>query len=179
MAGPFYGEIRMFAFSRAPVGWLLCDGTTHNIADHDTLYMLIGNSYGGDGVQTFAVPDMRGRVPVGQGQGPNLSERLLGKAAGDEQVTLQVQHLPAHSHSLQVASEVADLALPKGAMLAAPSNSETMYISANKVSTLTPKITSAAGSTVFGDTKGHDNLMPTLTISYCICAHGLFPPRSN
>ena len=97
---PFLGEIRWVGFNFAPVGWALCDGQLMSIAQNTALFSLLGTTYGGDGKSTFALPDMRGRVPLHPGQGPGLSQRLLGEAGGQETVTLTTAQMPSHSHAL-------------------------------------------------------------------------------
>src|SRR3954463_10153969 len=97
---PYVGEIRMFGGNFDPVGWEFCDGRLLAIATYDTLFNLIGTTYGGDGQSTFAVPDLRGRAPIHQGQGPGLGNHIIGEMAGTEMETLTVQQIPAHSHAL-------------------------------------------------------------------------------
>ena len=101
MSQPYVGEIRMFAGNFAPLGWALCDGSVLSISENETLFMLIGTTYGGDGASTFALPDLRGRSPLHQGQGGGLSNRVLGEMMGQEQVALQASQMPQHSHTLQ------------------------------------------------------------------------------
>src|SRR5688572_23216314 len=101
MGEPFVGEIRMFAGNFAPAGWAFCNGATLPIAENDTLFTLIGTTYGGDGQETFNLPDLQGRVPVHQGQGPGISQNYtIGEKAGVESVTLTVQQIPIHSHAM-------------------------------------------------------------------------------
>src|ERR1700735_274106 len=98
MANPFVGEIRIFPFNFAPVGWALCQGQLLSISQNTALFSLLGTFYGGDGRTSFALPDLRGRVPVGQGQGPGLSSYDIGEMAGGEAVTLLATQIPPHSH---------------------------------------------------------------------------------
>lgn len=114
MSEPFIGEIRMFGFGRTPIGWQACDGSLLKISDYETLYVLVGTTYGGDGQTTFGVPDLRGRVPVHQGQGPNLTNRPLGQGGGTETVTLTEAQLPSHSHGLLATTAAATSNVPTG-----------------------------------------------------------------
>src|SRR5258705_3958583 len=99
MSNPFVGEIRMFGGNFAPAGWAFCDGSLIPISENDTLFNLIGTTYGGDGENTFALPDLRGRIPIHQGQGPGISNYLIGERAGVEDVTLTTQQIPLRHHS--------------------------------------------------------------------------------
>src|ERR1700754_4966181 len=100
MSDPFVGEIRMFGFSRTPIGWFACDGSLRSIAQYEVLYTLLGTTYGGDGVNTFALPNLSGRAPVHQGTGPNLTTRIMGQIGGSETVSLTLNQLPAHTHGV-------------------------------------------------------------------------------
>src|SRR3954468_9069383 len=114
MSEPFVGEIRMFGGNFAPVGWAFCDGQLLPISENETLFNLIGTTYGGDGQSTFALPNLQSRVPIHQGQGTGLSNRQLSEAGGTEEVTLTVQQIPAHSHALLGSSANASDANPAG-----------------------------------------------------------------
>src|SRR5881394_307932 len=99
MSNPYIGEIRMFGGNFAPNGWAFCDGSLIAISENDALFNLIGTTYGGDGQNTFALPDLRGRIPVHQGQGPGISQNYtIGEVAGVENVTLTTQQIPSHNH---------------------------------------------------------------------------------
>ena len=100
MAQPYIGEIRMFAGNFAPAGWMFCDGQTLPISENDALFTLIGTTYGGDGQETFALPNLQSRVPIHMGTGPGGMTYQIGEMAGTEQVTLTVQQIPTHTHSL-------------------------------------------------------------------------------
>src|SRR3979490_2969928 len=118
MAQPYVGEIRMFAGNFAPAGWMVCEGQLLPISENETLFTLIGTTYGGDGQSTFALPDLRGRVPVHQGQGPGLGNFIIGKTDGVEQVTLTAQQVPAHTHAFAASSAPGDSSTPQGTVLA-------------------------------------------------------------
>jgi len=181
MPSPMIGEVRMFAFGRAPVDWLLCDGSTKRISDYDFLFAAIGTTYGGDGAETFCLPDLRGRVPVHQGQGAGasgaLSNRNIGSQGGSEKVTLQVAHIPAHTHAFEVSGDQANNLKPDGALLA-KAVGDNIYVKPENIKTATPISTSDATTSVTGESRPHENTMPTLTLSYCICAKGFFPSRA-
>src|SRR5690349_5788055 len=113
MGQPFVGEIRMFAGNFAPAGWMFCEGQLLPIAENETLFVLIGTTYGGDGESTFALPDLRGRVPIHQGNG-----RILAETGGQEEVTLSVAQIPAHTHTIVAEGQPATLRSPVGALLA-------------------------------------------------------------
>src|SRR5579862_2201919 len=101
MAQPYVGEIRMFAGNFAPAGWMFCSGQLLPISENDVLFNLIGTTYGGDGQQTFALPDLRSRIPMHFGQGAGLTSRILAEQGGEEDVTLTVNQIPAHTHPAQ------------------------------------------------------------------------------
>lgn len=183
MYTPMIGQIRMFAFSRVPHGWLACDGSLHQIEHYPELFMLLGTAYGGDGGATFGVPDLRGRLPIHQNTQPasGASRRAVAQAGGSEQVALEVRHLPPHSHPYLVSTALATSDDPAGRLLAAPSGNDGMYLAPDAVnlnarSTLSTASIAALSTHNIGAL--HDNLMPTLTASYCIAARGDVPPRA-
>lgn len=167
MSQPYVGEIRMFAGNFAPVGWALCQGQLLPISENETLFNLIGTTYGGDGQNTFALPDLQSRVPVHVGPG-----FALGQAAGAESVTLTTSQIPAHSHVPLCNSAAGGQEGPGGAFWAAPS-SGTLY------DTTAPSVAFAAeavGST--GGSQPHDNMIPFLVINFIISMFGVFPSQS-
>jgi microcystin-dependent protein len=169
MSQPYVGEIRLFAGNFAPNGWALCQGQLVDIADNDTLYNLIGTTYGGDGQTTFALPDLRGRVPVHQGQGPGLSSRTLSQTGGTENVTLQTGQTPSHRHAVHASTAAATVATPSDAALAV-----TTAASYGPSPAATTMAASAIGS-VWGSSQPHENMAPTLTVNYIISLYGIFP----
>jgi microcystin-dependent protein len=170
---PYVGEIRMFAGNFAPVGWALCHGQPMQIAENDTLFTLIGTTYGGDGQETFNLPDLRGRAPVHRGQGPGITQNyLLGEHFGVEEVTLTVQQIPAHRHALQARAAGGSSNTPAGNVLASPSSGE-MYVRATPGTALDPAIVGGTGGS-----QAHDNRMPYLTINFIISLFGEFPHQS-
>lgn len=164
MSQPYVGEIRMFAGTYAPYGWLLCDGSLLPISEYDMLFALIGTTYGGDGQDTFALPDLRGRAPLHQGSG-----YVIGQAAGEERVTLRPEHLPAHTHRLQASRQPASVTQPPAdAMLGA--STSTIY------GTATPTVAMAAQMLgPAGKSGSHQNMPPYLTLNFIISIFGIFP----
>lgn len=176
MSTPYVGEIRLFGFGRVPNGWFSCDGSVKSIAEYEVLFVLLGTTYGGDGVQTFAVPDMRGQVPIHQGRGPGLSTYVLGQASGSESVTLTQQQMPAHGHTLLATTALATATqIGVGVELGAL-NGDAMYVTDASGSTAIPM--NPASLTASGGNQAHDNLMPTLTVQFCIAWAGVFPSQS-
>lgn len=176
MSDPFLGEIRMFGFGRTPVGWQACDGTLLSIAQNDALFNLLGTIYGGDGVNTFAVPDLRGRLPIHQGQGQGLSTYVIGQIAGTENVTLTSGQIPAHSHTLQVTTAAATATTPGPALLPGTVSGDTFY-----VNTIVGNTAAAMESNMLansGNSLPHENCMPTLTVQYCIATSGIYPSQN-
>lgn len=172
----FLGEIRIVGFNFAPVDWALCDGSTIPIAQNQTLYSLLGTTFGGDGITTFKLPDFRGRIPVHSGTGPGLTPHLIGAAFGTEQVTLTPAQMPSHSHALQGNTAAPTAASPAGGVPAArPGAGLAMYTA----DTATPSAQMAAGAiTPAGSGQPHDNAMPTLGLTYIISvANAVYPTR--
>jgi microcystin-dependent protein len=175
MSTPFLGEIRLFPYTFAPLNWQLCDGSLLSIATYDTLYALIGTTFGGDGVNTFAVPDLRGRVPVHQGTGNGLTPRVMGQLNGTESVTIINAQMPAHSHPFIAATNLASLNAPANTAEFGGLGTDTMYSATGSTNTVSP-----ASGTIqqVGGNSPHDNTMPTLTASFCIALFGIFPSQS-
>lgn len=171
MAQPYVGEVRMFAGSFAPVGWEFCNGQLMAISENETLFQLIGTTYGGDGETTFALPDLQSRVPMHQGAGPGGSV-LLAETGGVETVTLTVNQIPAHNHAFLAAKVDGNAINPVGNT---PANSfaVTPYISETPT---TPFNAQAVAAT--GGSQPHDNLQPYLCISFIISLFGIFPSQT-
>jgi microcystin-dependent protein len=174
MADPFIGEIRLFGFPRVPDGWLACSGQSLPISQYDTLYAIIGTTYGGDGAQTFNLPDLRGRVPIGQGAGPGLPTYTIGQMAGEEEHTLVEAEMPVHSHSLLSSTTTADTATPGSTVHLATSSSGNLYA---PIMNAAPYVTMAACVTPAGNSVAHSNMMPSVVANYCICIAGIFPSQ--
>ena len=175
MSQPYIGEIRMFGFGRTPTGWQACDGSLLPISEYDALFALIGTTYGGDGQVTFAVPDLRGRLPIHQGQGPGLSNYVIGQRAGTETVTLIQTQMPTHTHTLVAATGLSTSLTPGNTLLPASLDSESFYMSDITGGTAVPM--SAQSTTLAGGNQPHENCMPTLTVQYCIATFGIFPSQ--
>lgn len=177
MSTPYVGEIRLFAFPRIPTGWFACDGSLQSIAEYEVLYTLLGTTYGGDGVQTFGLPDMRGQVPVHQGTGQGLSPRVLGQQGGSESVTLLQASMPAHNHPYAVVTDAATVTAPGvGVQLGTAASGDKMYTSS--LTGLTPTVMAPGSTAMTGGNLPHDNIMPTLAVSFCIAWAGIFPSQS-
>lgn len=178
MAQPYLGEIRVFAGNFAPRSYAFCAGQLLSIAQNDALYALLGTTYGGDGVTTFGLPDLRGRTPLGQGQGPGLTNRVLGEKAGTETVTLSTAQMPAHQHSVIAANTTATTSLPAGAFLGVAGNEGLMYIDTTAAPAEVNATLPADTLTNSGGSQPHDNLMPFLTLNYIIALAGIFPSQN-
>lgn len=176
MTTPFIGEIRMFGFPRTPTGWEPCDGRLLAISEYDVLFTLLGTTYGGDGISSFGVPDLSGRLPVHQGQGPGLSNYIIGDRAGVATVDLTSNQLPGHSHqaSATTASAVNGVASPS--LVPGTVSGDTMYV--NDIAGLSPITTAAATVSGAVADSGHDNSMPTLVVQFCIATQGLYPSQN-
>lgn len=178
MSTPFIGEIRMFSFGTrgAPNGWQACDGSLLPISQFDALFALIGTTYGGDGQTTFAVPDLRGRVPVHQGTGPGLSNYVIGQRAGTETVTVLPTQMPAHTHTFVATTSAASTGTPGTGVQPGAVSGQTMY--ATTTTGATPFNASAQTLTTAGGSQPHQNCMPTLTVQFCIATQGIFPSQA-
>ena len=179
MSEPFLGEIKMVGFNFAPRNFIDCDGSLLPISNNAALYSLLGTTYGGDGRTTFAVPDLRGRVPIHTGTGPGLSNRSLGERAGSETAMLNHEHLPAHDHPLTggfvpTTNEVGNQTIPDGHRPARANDGESNY------SDVEPDggIPLEGHTEPVGGSQPHDNMPPFLTIRFVIATAGVFPPRN-
>jgi microcystin-dependent protein len=172
MSQPFVGEIRMFAGTFAPVGWEFCNGQMLPISENEVLFQLIGTTYGGDGESTFALPNLQSRLPMHQGQGGGLTNRIIGETGGVESVTLTTQQIPIHNHAAVGAAVTGDQTSANGAV---PANSVTVTPYLN-----TPP-DAAFDAQAIGPTGGsqpHDNLQPYLCINFIISLFGVFPSQT-
>ena len=164
MAQPYLGEIRMFGGNFAPAGWAFCDGTELLTTEYMALAQLIGTTYGGDGQNTFALPDLRGRIPVHQGPGFQI-----GAPGGVEEVTLNVNQMPAHSHAFETAGVVGNQISPAG-NLPAESFNVVPYIN-----DATTGIFDPASISYTGGSQPHSNFQPYLCVNYIIALNGIYP----
>lgn len=172
MSDPYVGEIRMFGGNFAPLGWAFCNGQILSISEYEALYSLIGTTYGGDGVQTFALPDLRGRIPIDQGQSIG-STYALGQAAGTETVTLTLQQIPAHTHLVMGSGAETETAVPSNAVFAtsADTNFYGPTISGKGAAFNAQTVGSSGGS------QPHDNMMPFQCVTFIIALEGIYPSQ--
>lgn len=177
MSNPYVGEIRLLPFTFAPVGWQDCNGALLPIAEYDVLFNLIGTTYGGDGNNTFAVPDLRGRLPIHQGAMPGGgTPRVLGALAGSETVTLQLTQLPAHGHTMVATDAAASAQAPSTSTVLGAVSGDTMYTS--DISGVANRALATTMLSPSGGSQPHNNLMPTLALRYCISLFGIYPSQS-
>jgi microcystin-dependent protein len=172
MSDPYVGEIRMFAGNFAPLGWAFCDGSLLPIAENDVLFTLIGTTYGGDGQQTFGLPDLRGRIPIHMGQG-TVSSFVIGQNGGSESVTLTTNSLPVHPHSFNGTTSTASATSPANAVVASPTTID-LYRPATAPNTNL----NASALSQTGGSQPHDNTQPFLCVSFIISLFGIFPSQS-
>lgn len=176
---PYLGEVRMFAGRYAPQYWHLCDGTLLSVNEYQALFSLLGTTWGGDGVTNFALPDLRGRLPVGQGQGTNLTNRVMAQKGGASQVTLAEANLPAHTHTFSVSNQPATTpTVGTGVGLAQPVGSVVRYAPPSQSPTPVAMDPDSV-TTADGGNQVHQNVMPFLAINYMMCVQGLYPERPN
>ncbi|TJY42786.1 phage tail protein [Cohnella pontilimi] len=167
----YVGEIRMFGGNFAPDGWLFCNGQQLNISQYEVLFTVIGTTYGGDGVNTFALPDLRGRIPMNRGTGSSGTPYSLGQMGGTENVTLTPNQIAQHTHAVMVS--------PGNGEAASPANAVWAGSTVNQYSTGTPNANMAGQTVSFTGGNGpHDNMMPYLAVSFIIATNGLFPTQS-
>lgn len=164
MAQPYVGEIRMFAGNFAPAGWMFCEGQLLPISENETLFQLLGTTYGGDGESTFVLPDLRGRIPIHQGNG-----FILAETGGAESITLTAPQLPIHSHSFVGSSNIATESGPANNVLAQSTVAQMYYADVTDANLAPTSIGSAGGS------QPHENFQPYLCINYIISLFGIFP----
>lgn len=177
---PFIGQIQLFGFNFPPRGWAKCEGQLLSIQQNTALFSLLGTMYGGDGQTTFGLPDLRGRVAIGMGQGPGLSNYTQGQLAGVEHVTLNINQMPAHNHFINVSNVDGTSNTASGNFLA---TGNAMIERSTKVpaniygtslnATMSPQAVALAGSGM-----PHENMQPYLVLNYCIALQGIFPSRN-
>ena len=175
MGQPYVGEIRMFAGNFAPNGWMFCQGQTLPISENDVLFQLIGTTYGGDGQETFNLPNLASRVPIHSGTGPDGTTYQIGEMAGTETVTLTVQQIPGHNHPALATNSQGTSQSPAGAVLATPTTSQP-----NVVMYGTDSV-AAMNNAAIGPQGGgqpHENTQPFLCIDFIISLFGIFPSQT-
>lgn len=173
---PYIGQIQCFAFNFAPKGWAFCNGQLLSIAQNQALFALITTTYGGDGITTFALPNLQGRAPIHFGQGPGLSYYSLGEMTGTEQVTLLQSQMPSHTHPMMVSTTAGNTNSPAGQVLAvAVDGNET------NVNSYGSQITGTASPQAIGASGSNSPvsiMQPVLVMNYCIATEGIYPSRS-
>jgi microcystin-dependent protein len=169
---PFIGEIQLVGFNFAPIGWATCSGQLVAISQNEALFTLIGTTYGGDGQQTFALPDLRGRRIVGAGQGPGLSNYVNGQVGGEESVTLTLVQMPQHSHTPNASSAPGTSLTPAGNYWASQT-ATALYSNAPAPANMAAGLIGNAGGN-----QPHDNMQPYLVMNYIIALEGIYPSRN-
>ena len=169
----FIGEVRLFAGNFAPRGWAFAAGQLLSVSQNTALYSILGTTYGGEGRTTFALPDLRGRVPLGTGQGPGLTNRTLGQKGGAETHSLRVAEMPSHNHQAMGTKEVATQFSPEGNVWAGIERLKLYNPSAGRLVTMSR---SAIGRT--GGSRAHNTMQPFLGLNYIICLQGMYPSRN-
>jgi microcystin-dependent protein len=164
MAQPYVGEIRIFAGNFAPAGWMFCEGQLLPISENETLFQLIGTTYGGDGESTFALPDLRGRIPLHQGNG-----FILAETGGAEEITLTVNQIPSHGHPVLANSGAGSASSPQNNLLATTVGNIYSAPTGNQVNMSAAAVSSVGGS------QPHNNFQPYLCVNYIISLFGIFP----
>jgi microcystin-dependent protein len=174
MAQPYVGEIRMFAGNFAPNGWMFCEGAPLPISENDVLFQLIGTTYGGDGEETFNLPNLASRVPIHMGTGPDGTTYQIGEMAGTEQESLSTQQIPNHTHPLTATGQQADQNSPTNNVLAA-STGVTIFPYGTDEPTSFLNAASIGGA---GGSQPHENTQPFLCINFIISLFGVFPSQT-
>jgi microcystin-dependent protein len=174
MAQPYVGEIRMFAGNFPPNGWMFCEGASLPISENEVLFQLIGTTYGGDGEETFNLPNLASRVPMHMGTGPDGTTYQIGEMAGTEQETLSTQQIPNHTHPLMASNDLALQTTAGGNVLATPSTVTVLpYGTDQPTSPMSPQ-----SITPVGGSQPHENTQPFLCINFIISLFGVFPSQT-
>lgn len=171
-ATPIIGTVMLFGGNFAPRGWAFCDGSLLPISENDALFALIGTTYGGDGQVTFALPDLRSRVPIHQGTGAGLSTRTIGEAAGSESVTLISSQLPSHTHTVVVTTASATTGVPSNTVTLGVASIDIYSAQAANIALHPQTISNAGGN------QPHENRQPYMAMNYVIALEGVFPSRN-
>ncbi|MDD5276124.1 MAG: tail fiber protein [Methylovulum sp.] len=177
MSEPFIGEIRMAGFNFAPRGWALCDGQLLPIAPYTALFSLLGTTFGGNGQTNFALPDLRGRVPLHQGQGPGLTDRIMGELSGEQSVTLHTSQMPMHTHLVNAHTGVGSVTTAGDQFIASPLDPGTR----DPLPSFSPTadtVMNPMTNGISGGNEPHDNMQPYLCVNFIISLEGIFPSRA-
>jgi len=172
----FLAEIRIFPFNFAPQGWAFCDGQLLDLDQNTALFSLLGTYYGGDGKSNFALPNLQGCAPIhtgGDGPGPGTSQYYLGQSGGSDSVTLLASEIPVHNHTLKASNQPGEDATPGGEVLAR-SVGASLYQTTTGANLV---LMSMQSLSIAGNSFPHNNMMPYLTLNFCIALQGIFPPR--
>lgn len=173
MSDAYIGEVRMVASNFAPNGWMLCNGALLPIAQNTALFSILGTTYGGNGKTNFGLPDLNARMPVHAGQGPGLSEFLLGQVDGEASHTLSEAEMPTHTHTLQASSGLPAFNAANGHVMAKVASATPPYHDAGNLAPAQPAMLQPSGAS-----QPHNNRQPYLAVQFIICVQGIFPPRS-
>ena len=173
MSEPFLAEIRIFPYNFAPRGWAFCQGQLLSISQNTALFSILGTTYGGNGITTFGLPDLRSRVAVHVGQGPGLSPYDLGQQGGTETVTLLANQIAPHTHPATCLNAIGNSGGPNDNVWSSDAGGNPQYGSTKAAGTMAPNIIAPAGGG-----QPHNNMQPYLTMNYCIALQGIFPPRA-
>jgi microcystin-dependent protein len=183
MSDPYFGEIRMFPFNFAPIGWALCAGQLLPVSQNTQLFSVIGTSFGGNGTSNFALPDLQDLVPIGLGDGPGLSPRTVGEVGGEMAVTLVSAQMPSHTHNMVATTTQGTTATASGNQLALADTgskqgggNEADFYSSNTGQAKTGLPASAISTA--GNGMPHNNMMPFLGLNFCISLQGTYPSRN-
>lgn len=175
MSTPYVGEIRLFPYNFAPNGWFDCDGRILSIAEYEVLYTLLGTTYGGDGINTFGLPNLCGRVPIHQGTGLGMGTYVLGQIAGNENITLLSNQMPAHTHAYYGVNSAGSSAAPAANLQLGAVSGDVLYTTSTAS---IPSVTMAPTAvSSMGGSQPHDNTMPSLVARFCIAWAGVFPSQ--
>ena len=183
MSNPFVAEIRIFGFNFPPRGWAFCAGQLMPLSQNTALFSLLGTTYGGDGRSTFALPNLQGSAPLGQGQGPGLTDRILGETGGEPNVTLITTEMPAHTHVMNAGDVLATTADPTNSVYMKGNfddgNGHTGGVQLyNNTGPTGNALLNPISVGVAGSSFPHNNMMPYLALNFCIALQGVFPPRN-
>ena len=181
MPQPFLGQMMMFCGGFPPKGFAFCDGQILPIAQYTALFSLLGTFYGGDGKSTFALPNLQGNVPVHMGQGPGLSQYIIGQTGGAQNITINAVEMPAHSHVFNASTVNATSPSPSGRMPAKPTAANAAGYAVSQSSpypALAPQVMNPQSCSIVGGSVAHNNMMPTLFINFVIALVGVFPARA-
>ena len=173
MAEPFLGQLKIVGFNFAPLGWAFCDGALLAISQNQSLFALLGTTFGGDGRSTFALPDLRGRVPIHKGNFNGGTNHQLGNKGGEEKHTLTVGEMPDHRHELQASSSNADTPNPTGNVLARATAADIYRLPVSNLQDLKAGTVANAGAS-----QGHENMQPFGVLNFIIALQGVFPSRN-